>query len=228
MSNLPRLTAVLLLLLGLSPAFADAPAPAPTIPAKATCRACELRGAGHGEEDVAAWRQYDGEIYTFCSAACGEAFDAFPTAYVRLTLPRPAPDASVRRLDGTRVELSEMEGGLILLDFWATWCKPCVKSIPELRRLHDEYADRGFRVVGISIDEKGLEHVQKFARKRDMSYDVVLDDGEAPAWYAYGVAAVPSAFLVDDAGRIVAEWKGVTDPGAVRRAVERELNRETR
>ncbi|GJM44575.1 MAG: hypothetical protein DHS20C21_14170 [Gemmatimonadota bacterium] len=212
--------ALVALLLGAAPVLAD---PANSIPEQAVCRACELRGAGHGLEDVATWREQDGEMYYFCSEPCGEAFDAFPLAYLRLPLPRPAPPVSVTQLDGTALNLGDLEGELFLLDFWATWCQPCVKGIPELRKLGDEYADQGLRVVGISIDEKGLDHVRKFAKKKDMTYDVVLDNGEAPAWVAYGVAAVPTAFLVDREQRIVAEWKGFTDSDAVRSAVETHL-----
>ena len=217
-----RLAAAAVLVLG-SALAAAAGASDREVPEKAPCTACEARGAQHGVEKVVAWREHEGETYYFCSEPCGEAFDGFPAAYVKQPVPRPAPAASVTRLDGTVVSLGELEADLVLLDFWATWCKPCVKSIPKLRDLHDEYAGQGFRVVGISIDEKGLDHVRKFADKKDMTYDVVLDDGESPAWFAYGVAAVPSAFLVNGEGQIVAEWKGVADPDGVRRAVEEEL-----
>ncbi|NNE44045.1 MAG: redoxin domain-containing protein [Gemmatimonadetes bacterium] len=223
------LTAVPLLLLPAS-SLAEAPAGESLpdgieVPEKALCNVCALRGADHGDEDVVAWRYVDGELYTFCSEPCGEAFDGFPAAYIELPVPRPAPEAHVALLDGTDLALHDASGGLLLIDFWATWCKPCIQAIPELTEIQSDFAEQGLRVVGVSIDEKGADHVRKFVEKKKIPYAVAVDHGEAPAWAAFGIAAVPSAFLLDADGRIIAEWKGKSQPDEIRAAVEAELTR---
>lgn len=191
-----------------------------TVPEKAVCRACEVRGAGHGEEKVAAWREYEDVVYCFCSEACAEAFDKFPGAYIVRPLPRSAPDVVFRSLDGAEVSLESFRGGPVLVDFWATWCKPCIKALPKVRKMHDTWSDDGLVVLGVSIDEKGRRHVEKFVEKEKMPYPVMLDTGKSPAWHAFGVTAIPAMFLIDAEGRIVAEWKGVVDLDAVRGEVE--------
>lgn len=190
------------------------------VPEKAVCRACEIRGAEHGEEKVAASREHEGVVYHFCSAACAEAFDKFPRAYIRRPLPRPAPAVVFRSLDGTEVSLESLRGRPVLVDFWATWCKPCIKALPKVREMDEMWSDRGLVILGVSIDEKDRRHVKKFVEKEKMSYPVMLDNGENPAWHAFEVAAIPAMFLIDAHGRIVAEWKGAVDLDAVRGEVE--------
>ena len=82
----------------------------------------------------------------------------------------------------------------MLLDFWATWCVPCKKSMPELQALHDKYAARGFRVVGISIDEGGASKVKKYVKSKKLTYPIAVDSEKSPAWEAFRVKAVPAAF----------------------------------
>ena len=98
----------------------------------------------------------------------------------------------------------------MLLDFWATWCAPCVKSMPELQSVHAKYAARGFAVVGVSIDEgaPAAAKVKKFITARRVTYPIAIDSAKSPAWEAFAVKAVPAAYLLDREGRIVAQWTG--------------------
>jgi len=179
-------------------------------PDRAVCRVCEVRDAAHGAESVAAHRSYHGTHYYFCSEGCAEAFDGFPDAYVAHPLPRPAPGATLTTLDGESLDVEAHEGPLLLVDFWATWCKPCVQAMPELARLQERH-DGELRVIGVSIDEKGEEHVRKFLEERPAGYAVAIDSPTTPAWHAFAVAAIPAMFLVDGDGRIVGEWRGAVD-----------------
>lgn len=187
------------------------------VPEKAVCRVCEVRGSQHGAEHVAAAREHDGTAYYFCSTGCAEAFDGFPAGYVVMPVPRPAPSLSMTTLAGADVSLARAEGP-VLVDFWATWCKPCIEAMPELSELHETYGPRGLTVLGVSIDEKGPEQVASFLEEREVSYPIAVDGGDHPAWFAWGVAAIPAAFLVHD-GQIVAEWRGRIDPAVVEAAV---------
>ena len=100
----------------------------------------------------------------------------------------------------------------MLLDFWATWCAPCRKSIPELQTLHEKYVKQGFTVVGISIDEGDVAVVDRFATSKKVTYPIAVDGEKDPAWGAFRVKAVPAAFLIDRKGNIVAQWTGETAP----------------
>jgi thiol-disulfide isomerase/thioredoxin len=191
-------------------------------PERAVCRVCEVRGAGHGAEKVVATRPFEGRDYPFCSEKCAEAFDGFPDGYAVHPVPRPAPEAVVTTREGEDFRLGAEGEDVVLLDFWATWCAPCKKAMPEIEELHREYGPRGLTVVGISIDEDA-EAVEKYLRKKPVSYPVALDSKEDPAWYLYSVAAIPAMVLLDREGRIVGEWRGAIDLGLVRDRIEEEL-----
>jgi len=191
---------------------------APAHPTKAACRVCAVRGSEHGPEDVFAWREYEGQTYYFCSEACRDAFDADPAAYAAVTGPRPAPAVSIKLLDGTETTLSSMAGDVVLIDFWATWCKPCLKSMPEIQKLHDELSSSGFHAIGISIDESGDKKVRDTVQKKKFTYPIAIDGQEAPAWEAFHVPAIPAMYLVGRDGMIAQQWVGKVDIEEVRRA----------
>uniref|UniRef100_A0A832I339 Redoxin domain-containing protein n=1 Tax=Eiseniibacteriota bacterium TaxID=2212470 RepID=A0A832I339_UNCEI len=192
-------------------------------PATALCVVCALKHGESAPEPVRAWRTHAGRDYGFCSAGCAEQFDADPAAFVPPDLPRPAPPFSLRGLDGGTVSLASFRGRVVLVDFWATWCAPCVRAMPELESLARELRAKGAEVLGISIDEGGAAKVRRFVEKRKVTYPIALDDARAPAWEAYRVKAIPAAFLVDREGRIVRQWLGRTDPAEMRAAVEAAL-----
>lgn len=190
-------------------------------PDKALCPVCAVRGETELEK-VKSEVEYDGSWYYFCSDHCGEEFETDPIAYIPARLPRPAPEFLVETLDGADAK-SEFTGNVTLVDFWATWCKPCVKIMPEIQRLSDKYSGKGFRVMGISIDDQDdrIERIMKFVEKHDIDYPVYSDAKDTPAWFKYRVKAVPAMFLVDRDGQVVAEWKGTVDHDALAREVAR-------
>lgn len=177
---------------------------------QAICLVCQVNGGETEPEAVKATRQHEGKEYGFCSLKCAKAFDADPAAYVPPVFPRAAPEFALTGLDGSLVSKSQLQGSVVLLDFWATWCVPCTRSMPELEALHSKYAARGFKVVGVSIDEgaSAPAKVKKFLRARGITYPIAIDSGKAPVWDAYRVKAVPAAFLLDREGRIIAQWTG--------------------
>jgi thiol-disulfide isomerase/thioredoxin len=175
---------------------------------QAICHVCRVKAGEAEPEEAKAFRTHQGVRYGFCSEKCAQEFDADPVAYVPAILPRPAPAFRLTTLSGEQLDGQSLRGQVVLLDFWATWCVPCRKSMPALQGLHDRYAERGFRVVGVSIDEGGAAAVKKFVRSKKIHYPIAVDAKTAPAWEAFRVKAVPAAFLVDAQGRIVAQWSG--------------------
>jgi thiol-disulfide isomerase/thioredoxin len=114
------------------------------------------------------------------------------------------PDYSAMNLDGTKFDLAGRRGKVVLLNVWATWCGPCIFEIPELQRIHDAYAARGFEVVGVSVDESGVEAVKQFVDDKKMRYPVALDpQGQLASLLQTSV--LPTSVLVDRGGKIV--WK---------------------
>jgi thiol-disulfide isomerase/thioredoxin len=199
--------------------------PAKAADTKGMCLVCQVL---HGEtepEPFKAMRTYQGREYGFCSEKCAKAFDADPAGFVPPELPRPAPAFDLKDLTGRGLSNESLAGRVVLLDFWATWCAPCRKSMPELEALHREYAARGLSVVGVSIDEgdpaKVTPKIASFVKGRKLTYPIALDSDSRPAWESFHVKAVPAAFLIDRQGRIVAQWTGATaDMKALRARLE--------
>jgi peroxiredoxin/YHS domain-containing protein len=191
---------------------------------KGICLVCKVK---HGEaepEPVKAVRTYEGKEYGFCSEKCAQEFALDPAAYVPADMPRLAPTFAFTDLAGKPLTSESLKGQVVLLDFWATWCMPCRKSMPELQALHDRYASRGLTVIGVSIDEGGPAKVQRYVRSKKFTYPIVMDDAKSPAWDAYKVKAIPAAFLLDREGRIVAQWTGSpANPRDLEQALEKLL-----
>lgn len=202
-----------------SVSHASSGSPKQSEPREAVCLVCAVKEGATEPEAVKVTRTYEGREYDFCSAACAKAFDADPAAFAPPELPRPAPGFTVRDLDGRAIESSSLRGKVTLIDFWATWCKPCIANSPELSRLHRDWSARGFQVLGISIDEGGARKVRTFLAKHAVDYPVAVDSEKSPAWERFRVKAVPAAYLLDADGNIVRQWLGRVDPAEVERAI---------
>lgn len=132
-------------------------------------------------------------------------------------LPRPgrveAPDFLLRTLDGQNRSLQQDRGKIVLLNFWATWCPPCIREMPSMQRLYDKFSDKGLEIVAISVDQGNPDGVRKFAEKMKLNFPIVLDP-EQVTKQAYQVRALPTTYLIDRTGRVVAvgmgprEWDG--------------------
>ena len=195
------------------------------VPDKALCTVCALRGGETELEKVKAHSEHDGKAYYFCSEECKVEFDSDPVAYLPPVFPRPAPDCVVEMLDGEDMALEDMKGRVVLVDFWATWCKPCLETMPRLQELHGAYSDRGFDVWGVSIDEEKnrVRKIRRMVGKLEITYPIFVDAKETPAWYQFKVKAIPSMYLLDGESRIVAQWTGKIDYEELEKEVLKQL-----
>ena len=191
-------------------------------PEKAQCIVCAANGESELEK-VEATREYKGTTYYFCSKKCAEAFDANPAAYVLTE--GAAPTASWTTTSGESMTLASLHGKVVLVDFWATWCKPCIKSMPELEAIYKDYQKLGLQVVGVSVDQGDdrEKKVKKFLEKKPVGYPIVIDTEEASSWEAFHVVALPTLYLIDRDGQIVERWTGVVDMQKVRESVDRAI-----
>ncbi len=115
-----------------------------------------------------------------------------------------APDFTLANLRGKDVTLSDvLKEGPVLLDFWATWCKPCVKAFPDLQGLVEKYEERGLRVVTISVDSpKSQARVAPLIKSKKCTFEVLLDTQGRVA-KKYNVLALPRTLLISPTGEIV-------------------------
>jgi peroxiredoxin len=119
-----------------------------------------------------------------------------------------APAWKLKDLDGREVSSEQFKGKVVVLDFWATWCQPCVSEIPGYAELQKKYGTDGLVIVGVLYrDPKTAAYVKKFAAEKGLNYTVVIgDDAVADAFG--GLEALPTTFLIDRAGRIVHQKVG--------------------
>lgn len=139
------------------------------------------------------------------------------------TGPRPprtgdvAPAFSAQALDDRPIALADHRGKVVLLDFWATWCPPCVASMPHLEQISSDYRDRVV-VLGVNQEPGDEETVRRFLSDRGITFPSVVDPG--PIHVEYGVFSYPSSFVIDRDGVIRASFRGPAPAAQLRRALD--------
>jgi peroxiredoxin len=123
--------------------------------------------------------------------------------------PKLAPAFRVRAVDGAALDSKALlERGPVLLDFWATWCKPCIAALPEIQKLHERWAERGLTVVGVSEDgPRNFSKVRPFARRLGLEYPIALDE-DGSIQERFQVRALPTTVLIGRDGRVVLLHQG--------------------
>lgn len=118
-----------------------------------------------------------------------------------------AANFSLKSADGTSYELSKYKGKVVVVNFWATWCGPCRKEIPDFIEAYKKHRGNGLEIIGISLDQDGWTKVTPFVKQSKINYPVVLGDQQVVENYG-GINAIPTTFIVDRNGNIVDQHTG--------------------
>ena len=148
--------------------------------------------------------------------AASDIQDSFPVGTV-------FPDFNVKDLDDKPLSIAGYKGKVVMLDFWATWCGPCVGEVPNVAAVYAKYHDKGFEIIGISLDQAGAkDKVLSFTQAHNMPwrqfYDGKFWSNELAV--KYGVRSIPATYLLDGTGKIIAKnVRGATLEPAVKKAL---------
>lgn len=146
-----------------------------------------------------------------------------PTHPIGIGYGIPAPDFTLEALDGKTMQLSELRGKAVLLNFWATWCTPCRIEMPWFVELQNQYGPQGLQIVGVAMDDSSKDDIAKFAKDMGVNYPVLL--GKEAVGDAYGgVPALPESFFIGRDGKIVDRIMGLKSRGEIEDSIRKALN----
>ena len=147
----------------------------------------------------------------------------FATPSAAADSPSPAPNFSLKTADGKSVDLKKLQGQVVVLNFWATWCPPCRAEIPGMIEVYGAYKAKGLEIVAVSLDRGGWKDVTPFVQKMGMKFPVVLDqEGELATAYG-GIQYIPTTFIIDRKGNIVSKHVGGLSKSDFEKAVQKAL-----
>ncbi len=147
----------------------------------------------------------------------------FALPYLAFSQEKQAANFALKDLQGKTVKLSDFQGKVIILDFWATWCPPCRKEIPHFVALQKEYGEKGLQVIGISLDRGGVRVLKPFARKYKINYPILLGNSEVGKKYG-GIVGIPTTFIINQKGEIVKKFIGYREKAIFESEVKKLLN----
>lgn len=141
---------------------------------------------------------------------------------------KPAPSVRLKDLDGKEVALNDLKGKVVFVNFWATWCGPCQDEIPTLIDLQNQYASKGFTVVGIAMDDEGKSVVAPFVAKElydvkgqklHINYPILIGNDDASEKFG-GILGYPTSFLIARDGTQIMKFQGPPDLQLITNAIE--------
>ncbi|MEQ1932986.1 MAG: TlpA disulfide reductase family protein [Fimbriimonadaceae bacterium] len=174
------------------------------LPKEAECIVCTSGGEAHGKEKPAAGVMYKGIAYYFCNAKEVPVFKKDPEAFMPPVLPRPMAEFSMTDTSGKTWNAEAMKDKLVLIDFWATWCKPCKEMFPTLDKLYAKYHAKGLEMLSVSVDEKKHD-LDKYLKGHQFPNPVLHDTTQT--FGKWGVRNIPATFLIKS-GQVIAQWTG--------------------
>ncbi len=134
---------------------------------------------------------------------------------------RPAPEFTLPDLEGRPHSLSEFRGRVVVLNYWATWCPPCIEEMPSLEKLHRALSDKGLAIVAVSVDER-FSDIEAFVERWSLTFTVLHDEGMRVS-RAYQTFKYPETYIIDRAGILRSKVVGPRDwaaPAVIRDLVD--------
>jgi thiol-disulfide isomerase/thioredoxin len=144
---------------------------------------------------------------------------------------KPAPDLTLKDLDGKDVSLAQYKGKVVLVNFWATWCEPCKVEIPELIEIQQKYGAKGFTVLGVAMDDEGRSVVAPFVEnekfdvaggKSTMNYPIVIGNDAAADKFG-GLIGFPTSVLIGRDGKQIKRITGLISYDDISKTIESQL-----
>jgi thiol-disulfide isomerase/thioredoxin len=144
---------------------------------------------------------------------------------------KPAPDVTLKDLDGKDLSLTQYRGKVVLVNFWATWCEPCQVEIPWLIEMQQKYSAKGFTVLGIAMDEEGAPVVIPWVQKErfdvngsksQMNYPIVIGNDTVADKFG-GLLGYPTSILVSRDGKILKRITGLISPDEISKTIDSQL-----
>ncbi len=136
------------------------------------------------------------------------------------------PAFAVEDLSGKSFESRQLDGKVVLVNFWATWCPPCRTEMPGFEQVYRDFHDQGFEILAIAADDTSPDRIAQFAAELQLTFPVIANQSRTARAFG-GVAAVPTSFLIDRGGRIHSKVIGAFEQTRLRTAVEQLLREPT-
>lgn len=134
---------------------------------------------------------------------------------------KAAPDFDLKTLDGKDLKLSDLRGKGVLVNFWATYCSPCKVEMPWLADFQKQYQDKGFTIVGVTMDDAKPADIAKFTKDMGVTYPIVL--GTDAVGDSYGAQFLPTSVYVDRSGKIVQRVYGLVNRSEIEDNIKKTL-----
>jgi len=148
------------------------------------------------------------------------AFAALRAAETQPAVPPEMPKLSLATIDGKSFDLAQQGGKWVVVNFWATWCAPCLKEMPDLSRLDREHAD--LVVVGLAFEEIEKDELVKFVAAHPVDYPIALVDVYAPPADFPVPRGLPTTWLIGPEGRVAEHWLGPVTSEQILKAVAKD------
>ncbi len=132
----------------------------------------------------------------------------------------PAPDFTLKSLSGKNIKLSEQRGDVVMINFWASWCGPCLQEMPALEQLHQRYKDLGFTLLGVNV-EQNTDDAKDYLKNVNVTFPILFDITNEVS-DTYEISGMPTTYLVDRDGNLRKLYVGY-QPGTSEETYQQEI-----